>query len=290
MTTAHLLFNPASGSFSPARAEQVQHLLRQAGISCTALFPGSAAEAAAIIGQVTREAAEPLVIAVGGDGTVNTALNGIANPRTILGYIPLGTANVLAHELKLPSPAAAVARIRNGDARPVTVGRISDGSRSHHFLLMTGIGFDGAVVATVRPREKHLLGKGAYLLAALRQFRDWDRSQLAIRIGDETLPCHTVIVCNATHYGGTFRLAPGTSLFAPTFQVVGVTGPGRKDFTLWALKVIFSGGLPRGQAAWTRQTDQVEIIGNKAMQVDGDAAGRSPVVITALPGYLRLLV
>jgi diacylglycerol kinase family enzyme len=287
---AYLLFNPASGSFTPARAELVRSLLREAGVGHRALFPASADEAAATIRQISRTTDEPLIIAVGGDGTVNTVLNAIANPGTVLGYIPLGTANVLARELKITSPADAVARIKSGNARPFTAGRISGRSQDHYFLLMAGIGFDGAVVADVRPSEKHALGKGAYLLAAWRQLRRWDNSPLLVKTAAESRACHTAIVCNAAHYGGSFLLAPGASIFSPTFTVVGVAGCRRKDFTLWAMKVILSRSAGGGQGAWSWQADRLEITGAKSVQADGDRAGRSPVTIAAVPAFARLLV
>jgi YegS/Rv2252/BmrU family lipid kinase len=290
MKTAHLLFNPASGTFSIARAQQVQALLRDAGIGYQALFPASAAEAAASIRQISQSTDEPLIIAVGGDGTLNTVLNGIRNPRTILGYIPLGTTNVLARELAIPSCASAVARIKTGTARPVTVGRITSSSPERYFLLMAGVGFDGAVVADVRHQEKQAIGKGAYLLAALRQLRAWDTHLLTVSIDHETLYCHTAIVCNVARYGGNFRIAPGADIFSSTFQVVGVAGNSRKSFTLWALKVIFSGTASGWQGTWTRQAASLEISGAKPVQADGDSAGQSPVTITALPEFVRILV
>jgi diacylglycerol kinase (ATP) len=287
---AYLLFNPASGSFSPARAESVRALLREAAIGHQALFPATAAEATATIRHLSQTTAEPLIIAVGGDGTVNTVLNAIANPGTVLGYIPLGTANVLAQELKITSTADAVARISSGNARPFTAGRISGSAADRHFLLMAGIGFDGAVVADVRPSEKRTLGKGAYLLAAWRQLRRWDQSPLLIKTAAGTRACHTAIVCNAAHYGGRFLLAPGASIFSPTFTVLGVAGCRRKDFTLWTMRVIISRSAGGGPGAWTWQADQLEITGNKAVQADGDGAGQSPVTITAVPAFARLLV
>jgi diacylglycerol kinase (ATP) len=291
MKTAYLLFNPASGSFSTARVHQVQQLLKDAGFTCQSLFPASAREAEAAVRELSLANAEPLIIVVGGDGTVNTALNGIANPRTILGYIPLGTANVLARELGITSTDAAVARISNGTARPVTAGRLTGATMDRYFLLMAGIGFDGAVVADVQPGEKRLLGKGAYLLSAWRQFRRWDASLLSVTIHGETLSAHTVVACNAIHYGGNFRIAPGASLFSPTLQVVGVAGDRRKDFAFWALQVIFPAWAPRdGQHSWVRQASQLTITGTKAAQADGDLAGRSPLTIAALPAFVRLAV
>lgn len=290
MKQSHLFFNPASGSFSPAKAEQVQALFRSAGFSPEAHFPQSAGEAEAKVRNLSRSSAEPLLVAVGGDGTVNTLLNGIDNPRSILGYVPLGTANVLARELGINSMADAVARIGRREARSISVGRAVIGANGRYFLLMAGIGFDGAVVGDVRSAEKQRIGKGAYLLAAWRQLRDWRPELLTVHTEGETLSCHTVIVCNAAHYGGNFRLAPAASIFSSDFQVVGMGQGSRKSFTKSAIRLILFNSPSHDQAVWIRSASALRIDGSRPLQLDGDPAGYGPVDISLVPNFARLLV
>ncbi len=290
MKQPHLFFNPASGSFSPAKAEQVQALFRSAGFSPEAHFPPSAAAAEELVRALSRSAAEPLLVAVGGDGTVNTLLNGLDNPQAIIGYVPLGTANVLARELGIRSMADAVARIGRGESRPFSAGRTVTGAGSRYFLLMAGIGFDGAVVADVRSPEKQQFGKGAYILAACRQLRDWRPELLTIRTQDTVLSCHTAIVCNAAHYGGNFRLAPAASIFSPDFQVIGLGQGSRKSFTKSAIRLILFNSPGRGKAVWIRSASALRIDGRRPLQLDGDSAGTGPVTITMVPNFARIMV
>lgn len=289
-TQLNLFFNPASGSFSPDKAEQVQAFFRSAGYRPVAHFPQSAAAAEALVRELSCGSAEPLLVAVGGDGTVNTLLNGLANQQAMLGYVPLGTANVLARELGIRSMADAVARICRGDARPFSAGRAVTGAGSRYFLLMAGIGFDGAVVGDVRSAEKQRFGKGAYLLAAWRQLCDWCPELLTVRTQNSVLSCHTAIVCNAAHYGGNFRLAPAASIFASDFQVVGIGLGSRKSFTKSAIRLILFNSPGHGKAVWIHSASTLRIDGSRPLQLDGDSAGHGPVDISLVPNFARLLV
>lgn len=287
--TAQLFFNPASGSFAPGKADAIIAMLKDAGINCQVHYPSSALEAGELVRCITQRTEEPLVIAVGGDGTVNSILNGISNPRTLLGYIPLGTANVLARELGIKTCSEAIARIKNGMPRFFTAGKLVMRTESRLFLCMAGIGFDGAVVATVRQREKKAIGKGAYLLSAIRQLRAWDQSHIALDADGESMSCHTAIICNAAFYGGNFRIAPETSIFSPSFTLLGAATCGRIEFFFWAMRSIFNSQLLSGQGL-SRQVSRVDIYGTKAVQLDGDAAGQTPASITAIPSFARILV
>lgn len=287
---SQLFFNPASGSFSPDKAEQVQALFQAAGLGFQAHFPPSVAAAEAKVREICRSCSEPLLVAVGGDGTVNTLLNSLDNRQAILGYVPLGTANVLARELGLRSMADAVARIGNGNLRPFSAGQAVNATGSRYFLLMAGIGFDGAVVGDVRATEKQRLGKGAYLLAAWRQLRAWDNTLLTVRTADGAFPCHTAIVCNAAHYGGNFRIAPEASIFSPDFQVLGIGKGNRKSFTKSAIRLILFNSPGHADAAWSRSARTLRIDASRPLQLDGDCAGCGPVDISLVPNFARLLV
>src|ERR671911_1102335 len=99
-----------------------------------------------------------LVVAAGGDGTVNEVVNGLKTDAT-LGILPLGTANVLARELGLPlNPEAACKRVIAGKERLIDVGVATDRKgRERRFTCMAGMGFDAHVVNEVTPRLKQYL-------------------------------------------------------------------------------------------------------------------------------------
>jgi diacylglycerol kinase (ATP) len=261
--------------------------LRRGGLYPELLLTGCAEDAGLFAARICAEVTAPLVLVAGGDGTVNGVLNGLVPGAANLGVIPMGTSNVLARELKIGSPEDAVARIVQGTARPISVGELECSGQRRRFLLMAGVGVDGAVVQGVRLGEKKLIGKGAYLLSALRVLADWDRGELRVTGGGRSLTCHSVIVCNASRYGGNFLLAPEGDLFSPGFQVLCIKG-GRLSYLGLALLL----GLNRAAASSSVTVfpaTEVEIVGNKAVQLDGDYFGSAPLKLRSLPDFLRLI-
>ena len=244
MQTAHVIFNPASGSYSTHRTDRILAALRRAGIDPQPLLPGSEAEAIGTVRALCNPAHPPLIIAVGGDGTVNTVINGMTPQGATLGVIPLGTANVLAWELGIRSIDAAVQRIASGRQRLFSVGEATSATGSRRFLLMAGVGLDAAAVAGVRPGEKARLGKLAYLLSGLRQLRDWDRSTFTISDGQRSIDCHSAIIANACHYGGPYRLAPSAEIFSPQLEILSFNFPTRRSFFRAALPLVLAGRAP----------------------------------------------
>jgi diacylglycerol kinase (ATP) len=283
----YLIVNPTSGGFSPELLERVLASLRRADLEPELLTTTCAGDAALFAARACAGSTDPLVLVAGGDGTVNGVLNGLAAGRATLGVIPLGTSNVLARELKIGSLEDALARVAEGTSRPISVGELECAGERRRFLLMAGVGVDGAVVKTVRLGEKKLVGKGAYLLSALRLLANWDRGELRVSGGGRSLTCHSVIVCNAARYGGNFLLAPQVDLFSPGFQVLCIRG-GRLAYLGLALLL----GLNRAAASSSVTSfpaGELEVSGDKPVQLDGDYFGSAPLRIRSLTDFLRLI-
>jgi diacylglycerol kinase (ATP) len=283
-----LIVNPTSGSFSQSRLEQVMSALRQSGLDPELMPTGSAQDATLFAARICAETADPLVLVAGGDGTVNGVLNGLVAGVATLGVIPLGTSNVLARELKIDSVADALARVARGASRPISVGELECAGQRRRFLLMVGVGVDGAVVQGVRLREKKLVGKGAYLLSALRVLLGWDSGDLQVTAGGRSLNCHSVIVCNAARYGGNFLLAPQGDLFSPGFQVLCIRG-GRLAYLKLAL-LLALGKVATSRSITSFQAAELEIAGEKAVQLDGDYFGSASLRLRSIPDFVRVIV
>lgn len=286
MQTVHVVFNPASGSYSQRQTERILAALRQGGMVPRPVLPRSADEAINTVRHLCQSEQQPRIIAVGGDGTINTVINGMIEQRAILGVIPLGTANVLAWELGIRSIDDAVQRIIDGRLRRFSVGEATSAAGNKRFLLMAGVGLDGAAVAAVQQGEKARLGKLAYLLAGMRQFWNWDRTKLTISDGQRCLECHSVVVANACHYGGPYRLAPQADIFSARLDVVPLNFPTRRSFLRFGLALL--AGRPPA-ACWQVQNGQLSIDGVKAVQLDGDAFGTGPLTIRLIPDFNRML-
>ena len=290
MQPAYVVINPASGSYSLRRADRILGLLREAGIDPQQLVPRSEDEAKTTVRALCQSGQRPLIIAVGGDGTVTTVINGMEPQSATLGVIPLGTANVLARELGITSERDAVARIAAGTARSFSIGEAVSAVGTRRFLLMAGIGIDGAIVAGVRPGEKRRLGKLAYLLSAIRQLRAWDRTELTVSDGVRTVACHTVVIANAAHYGGPYILTPESDIFAPTLTVVPLATFTRLGFGRFTLAMILTGRAPQSPERWRFGSGRLTIAGDKAIQIDGDCFGTGSVEISIIPDFNELLV
>src|SRR5262245_64058454 len=109
-------------------------------------------DAQAVASRITKDQCDRIVVA-GGDGTVNEVLNGLTPHSPPIGLIPMGTANVLAAEIGLGSQPREIAKaIARGEPRPVSLGDVN----GRKFALMTGVGFDAFVVATVSAPIKRM--------------------------------------------------------------------------------------------------------------------------------------
>lgn len=284
-----LIVNPTSGTYSQPKIDRVLAALSAGGLEPVLLPTASPEDPALFASRICAEEPDPLIVVAGGDGTVNGVLNGLAPGVATLGVIPLGTSNVLARELKLADLEEAVRHVTLGRSRPVAVGELESAQqRRRCFLLMAGIGVDGAVVEGVRLSEKRAIGKGAYLLSALRLISSWDRSEMQVSGGGRSLSCHSVIVCNAARYGGDFRLAPRADLFSPGFQVVCLRG-GALTYLGLALRLAL-GQVKESRSVTIFEAAELEVSGTKAVQLDGDCFGHAPLRLRSIPEFVRLIV
>src|SRR5918992_2373485 len=150
----------------------------------------------------------PLVVAAGGDGTINEIINGLDQGAT-LGILPLGTANVLARELGLPlNVKRACERILRGERTRIDLGVATNREGvERRFACMAGIGFDAHVVRAVTPRMKRYLRGLAFALTAFKVLAKEDFPSVHVIHGDTTYVTRFAIVANAHHYGGELPAA-----------------------------------------------------------------------------------
>lgn len=285
---AAIIANRGAGSFSAPRLDRVCKSLHDAGIEPEQLLCRDFAEMEEAARTVSSGPEAPLVIAAGGDGTINAVFNGLAGNRATCSILPMGTANVLALELGLQTEENAVARIIAGDSRPFTAGLLSDATRSRRFFLMAGAGLDGQIVRGVTLARKKRFGKGAYLLAGLEQLVRWEGGRLRVVTENAEFSCHSIIICNTARYGGAFTLAPAASIFSPTLDLVAVTGSSRMDH-LRLVGTTLAGSRGNEDGIVRIRARRLRIEGVRPLQADGDDWGDTPVEISAEPDYARII-
>jgi len=288
--SSFLLINPLSGSYSRALHDEIVSSLQGIGVfpvSLTVTGPDDACRACAVI---KDSAADPLVIVAGGDGTVNVLVNALSPGYATLAVLPAGTANVLAIELGIGSVAEGIARIAAGRTRPLSIGLAEQaGGLSRRFLLMAGIGLDGDIVRGVLLHEKRLFKKGAYLLSALRCVLRWRRGRFPVSADGRSLECHSVIVSNISRYGGDYVLMPGADISEPVLELFCITAGSRMAYLEMIVDVLAGRPCREDQVTRLRGTE-IDVAGDRAIQLDGDCYSNAPVRISVIPDFARIVV
>jgi YegS/Rv2252/BmrU family lipid kinase len=227
--TVALIINPAAGK-NLRKLTDILAVLSAAGWKTDTSvkeFGGQSRELA----KDAAKAGHDLVIAYGGDGTLNQVVNGVmaaGHRETIVGVLPGGTANVWAHEIGLPEdPLKAALFLVNSDSRWVDLGHVqavatdATDRREHaplasggrdYFLLMAGLGLDAAVMRYVSTPLKKRFGKAAVLLSAVKEllFRTHTAFSVEIRSSGDGKASGVlwsgqaiqVVVGNTRQYGG----------------------------------------------------------------------------------------
>ncbi len=233
-----------------------------------------------------------LVVAAGGDGTIAEVANGLAGSDTTLGIIPLGTANVLARELKLPrAPHAVAAALAFGRTRALWPGVASGAGPDRVFVQMLGVGLDAQVVHCLPLRLKRALGRNAYVLQTLREMLRYDYRPIRLLVDGKPTEAGSVIVTKGTLYAGQYLLAPGARPGEPGFSVAlfDSTGPWSALMYGAALPLNL---LPNAPGLRLLRASHVEILGKGEVmaQADGDPAGVVPVNIRDALGPIQIVI
>lgn len=282
-----IIHNPRAAAKRAGRFIAVLASLEAAGHRFEIVATAKAGDAAAFARATTRDKADVLVVA-GGDGTVNDALQGIGPDAPPLGLLPLGTANVLAHEVGIGTDPGQIADcLMHGEVLPVRPGEVN----GHRFMMMAGVGLDAQVVSDLRRGVKSRFGKAAYLIEVTRTLRRWPGNDISLTADGASHRGATVVVSRGKRYGGSFILAPQGDIAAPTFQVT-LFPSGRPVSVFARFVAIPLGLLHRLRLVRQFETDTIEIEGpaGDPVQADGDIVAALPVRIALSRDTIDLCV
>ena len=212
-----VIFNPAARG---EKASRFRDHLGTLSAQC-ALKPTYAAGAGrALASEAVREGFE-LIVAAGGDGTVNEVVNGIGDEpagftNVCLGVLPLGTVNVFAKELGMPNNfTAAWAILQKGREilidLPEAEHTVAGQTQRRFFAQMAGAGLDSRAIELVDLEQKKRIGALAYVVAGWKALRS-PKPQIVVSAGQESMGGELVLVGNGRFYGGTYRLFPSADL------------------------------------------------------------------------------
>jgi len=291
--SAVIIANPVSGSFPQHYAHSLDETLSflrqrdwQVDLHITKA-PGGAR-------QLAREAVTQdvdIVIAAGGDGTINEIIQELAGSKTALGVLPYGTVNIWAREMGIPLQIVDARKVLlNGQIRSIDLGRCND----RFFLLMAGIGIDGAVTQAIEKKPVKRLGALGYLLIATWLGLGYPNFQARLRINNKRpvkLRALQIIVGNTQLYGGALKFTWEAKCDDGQLDVCVV----RKRSMLGRIFVVIDFLLGRkNRQQWVRYYTATSIEINTrqpvAIQIDGEPVGHTPASFIIAPGALKVLV
>ena len=303
LQNALLIHNPNAGNGGSGRRrllDQARHIFATRGIDADlaeTTGPGHATEIAA------RAAADNrgLVIACGGDGTLNEIVNGLAahhnGHRVPLALLPGGTANILAKELDLPwdIPKAAE-RLAHGTVKEIALGLatpLEQPEKKKYFLSVAGAGPDGMIVYSMNLGLKARVGILAYWWEGLREVFRYQFPHFRVISGPRKIDASLVIVGRTQNYGGPFKITTEADLFEEHFEILTLaTRSGLRYLSylpsLWLNKLRGTAGVEffKSDSVVCEPLDSNPIYA----QIDGEPLARLPVEFRIIPRALKLLV
>ena len=249
---------------------------------------------------LAREAADhgyDLVVAVGGDGTINEVVNGLVGPdgkaRADLGVISTGTANDFARNLDLPRSLLKNCRLMVSPRRmEIDVGVVEcvkEGeTRQRFFVNVSGAGFDADLMEEARKTVLPLGPKGPYVGAFLKMAPTYDPKDFVLDFQDrqEAPRAYTILVSNGK-YAGSILFDPEADLSDGQFEVMTLDPPtllrGLAQTYLALLE-----GYPKIDYV---RTDAVRMDSRQrlSVQADGEVLGELPARFWMLPKALRVV-
>jgi diacylglycerol kinase (ATP) len=239
------------------------------------------------------------VVAVGGDGTLNEAVNGLAQTGVPLATIPLGTGMDFVRTYGIPTKfEEAVLVAIGGNTRTIDAARVayrtwSGEDATRWFANVGSVGMSGAVAQRANSMSKALGGRVTFFYALTRVFLAWDNTEMTVTLddGERRGRMHDVILANGQWHGGAMWLAPDARPDDGLFDVVFIGDVNKWDFLTTAPK-IYKGkhvGHPKVEIVRSA-TVAVDAPEHLPIEVEGEQVGTTPARFEIVPGALRVRV
>jgi diacylglycerol kinase (ATP) len=250
--------------------------------------------------RAAADAGASLLVAVGGDGTVNEVVQGLAGRDGIeLAVIPRGTGWDFVRTYGIPRRLEdAVAVALDGRARTIDVGRAryrswAGGEVDSLFANIASAGMSGAIAQRANDTSKALGGKASYLWATLAVFSRWRNDEVRVSV-DGTVRAgrmHDVVVANGRYFGGGMMICPEAEPDDGLLDVLTIGDLTKRDLLLTLPKTYRGRHLPHPKAELLRGTVvEVDSTTPLPVELDGEQPGTTPVRCEIVPLALRLRV
>jgi|SRR5579871_6679473 len=309
--SAFVVVNPHSANGRTGREwKAIERSLRTVYPSMSVGFTRKRGEATALVRHALREGHYEIV-AVGGDGTINEAVNGMFDAGgttpadSVFAFVTSGTGGDFRKTFGIePGPAAAIARLKRASAHRIDVGRVTCLTRTgeptmRYFINIASFGLSGVIVDSVnRSRVAKLFGGsfafGFHSVLGMLRYRNSAVRIMVEGVEDEIATIATVAIANGQYFGGGMKVAPGAFVDDGLFDIV-VMGGAPKGRSLAEMKLLYTGEHIRKPHVRVLQGKHVvvapvaETHGRPVLiETDGEAAGRLPATFEILPRALNL--
>jgi YegS/Rv2252/BmrU family lipid kinase len=307
-----LVVNPQSaGGATQRHFDAISQAVRNAVGECAHAFTERPLHAAEITRRALGEGCD-LVIACGGDGTINEVVNGFfeeprqaeppkpVKPGAALALLPRGTGGDLRRTIGLDADLWRCAARLKGEKAAIDVGRVDfvgdDGQpASRYFINVAEVGVGAKVVDIANASSKMLGGKLTFMLASVRALVGWRDQAVRFSLDGgpfEEVSVTTFAIANGRYFGGGMMVAPEAKLSDGLFHITIWRGFTLADFAFKS-GTMYDGSHTRLKNTQTRtaRTVRLEPGGSEPVniEVDGERIGRLPATFTVLPGALHLV-
>jgi diacylglycerol kinase (ATP) len=314
MRKAALLYNPNSGgkqSRRRAEVESVVAFLRDAKVDAQLALCDSAVEAEHQARLAVQSGCDT-VFACGGDGTIHTVIQVLANTTVALAILPMGTANALAHDLRLPMKIKDAAQAAlEGTARRVALGKVefsdlhgNPGSR--FFIVAAGAGVDAHLFYKLHSGTKQRMGMGAYYAKAWHLWFSYAMTRFRADVSElgsgktNSSQVTELMAIRIQNFGGVLQeLAPGASLDRDDVRVVICRTASRWSYLLyvtrgllqqkWKVPGIELVSSDRVSCKYADESASAVPRQKIYLETDGELVGTLPAEISVVPNALTLL-
>jgi len=290
-----VIFNPAARG---EKARRFRKSLDAIGAESTLKQTAAAGDARRLAAEAVQDGFE-VVVAAGGDGTLNEVLNGIGDvpggfERVCLGVLPLGTVNVFARELVLPTRLdLAWEIIRGGRETRIDLPSVEFSENGkvqrRYFAQLAGAGLDARAIELVKWQVKKAIGPLAYVLAGAHALMGRP-TPIQATSSTQSLSGELILIGNGKLYGGQFKLFPQADLRDGLLEICVFPRVNWWVLVRCSPGLLLNGTLPK---ATTRlfQTDTLTLTSSSAtpLQIDGELIGHLPATFRVERGKLRVI-
>ena len=301
MTETVFLVNPASANGSTGkRWPELARRAAAVGLEGDALL----SERRGHLTELAREAAAggaSLLVVVGGDGSVNEVVNGLADVRSppSVAILPRGTGWDFLRTFGIPRTIEDAARVALGGVeRTIDLGAVSyrswDGEeRRAIFANVASAGMSGAIAQRANETSKALGGKASYLWATFAVFARWSATDVTVTVDSESREARMfdVIVANGRFFGGGMKMCPQAEPDDGVFDVLTIGDVTKRDLAVTMPKIYRGTHLPHPKAELLR--GRAVSVASEApipIELDGEQPGTTPASFEVLPRALRVRV